>query len=380
MILAYFRKLSAEFSFKESKITVKNIVSVILFFMLFAPELVYAEASDPRFDILMILPLSGQGAMWGVHTRNGAQLGLASLSPESRNKLGLFFEDDQLNGAKALTAFRAHANTGVDLLVLFGGQSGSALIPLLEKRKILSFTITAKQGLVEATQFAFRHWIDSETQAKLLVPALVSRQLGKVAVFVSTHEATLDMANKFEQQAAEENISIALREEYPPQDKDFRIPISKMKKAGSAEAIVLALLPGQLSAFLRQREELGVELPLYGFSTVENGAELEVAGEAMEGIVYVGPSYSSDFIKKYIRKYGSYPEIAAGNAYDIVLMISQALDRGLRSADEISKYLRDLRKFHGTMGIYGAGDHNDFLLPGSLKTVREGRFQVLSTK
>lgn len=106
-------------------------------------------SADGNYRIGLILPLSGPSAYWGTYLKNGALLGHSKLAETSRSKIELIFEDDHLDAAAAVSAYRKLRDTNkINAVILFGAQSGRSVIPLAEKEGIVSFVITSDPGAV----------------------------------------------------------------------------------------------------------------------------------------------------------------------------------------------------------------------------------------
>ena len=350
----------------------KIYYAALVIFLLFSTRLATADETS-SLNIGFILPLSGPAASWGENTRNGALLALGSLPQADAQRISLFFEDDQLKGALAVTAFQKLSNKKLDLAVLFGGQSASAVIPIAERAKIPTISITAQSGPIEGRQFALRHWIDSKVQSQLIISYLLHKNQKRVAVIAATTEGTLDMVKVFVTQAEQSGVTISYREDLVAEERDFRLQIMRIRQSGAA-AIVMALLPGQISTFARQKADLKLDLPLYGFTPSENSNEVAAAGSALEGLTYVGADYTDSFVRKYQTRFGKYPELASGNGYDVVLMVAQALENSVRNGEELIRFIRSLDQISGSMKPYRLGPNNSFLVPAILKRVEGSKF------
>ncbi len=356
---------------KVNKIFKNLIFTIFLFFVS------YNITLCDELNVGIVLPLSGPGATWGKHLQNGALLAYETLPDNLKNKLNIKFEDDQLKSSLSISAFRKLTSSkDTDLIVLFGGHAGAPVVPIAEKLKIPSITITAKREIVLNKKYAMRHWIDSETQVKTVFEKLRERKIKNSAVVLTSHDATVDLADEFEVQAKKENFEILVREEFATGPQDFRAHILKIKTL-NPEAIIVGLLPGHVATFFKQLDELKVRIPCFAFTPAGDSSELKAAGSSMNGLIFVAPNFESSFVKDYEEKYGVEPEGAAGSGFDIIVILKSALEKNKIDRESLNSYLHSIHDFQGSMGSYGIGAYNDFMLPAKLMVVREGRFEDL---
>ncbi len=105
-----------------------------------AAHRVSAEGDPIRIGA--VLPLTGEGAFWGEHGRNGIQLAGEEINASGGvfgRKLELLIEDGRCNGAAASTAIQKLIN--VDRVSLIVGEVCSsatlAMAPIAERSKTL---------------------------------------------------------------------------------------------------------------------------------------------------------------------------------------------------------------------------------------------------
>ncbi len=347
---------------------------LFVFFSPLIPNEVYSENSFPLIRLGLILPLTGPSSSWGQHTKNGALMAYNELSEPMKNKFQLSFEDDQLKPAQAISAFnKLVAVDHINCLLLFGAQSARAVLPISERQRIPSIAITANRQITSNLTFGMLHWLDAKTQTTTLVAAMKERGIKRVAAIGTQHDASVDFIRNFEEQAKSSGIEILHSEFFLPDNSDFKTFLLRVRPL-NPDAILTALVPPHLSLFLKQKQALALDMPVWGYSMAENSGELSASGGAMENILYSGPDLSPAFVESYTSQFHSYPEVAAGNGYDIVKILEQAVSNNATTPESLNRFLHNLKDFKGAMGTYSADSSNGFALPAQLKTVRRGQF------
>ncbi len=323
----------------------------------------------------LILPLSGPQAEWGKLMQNSAKMAFEDIDAETKLKMSLIFEDDQLKPALATSAFKKLSETDkVAGFASFSGDVVAAVAPLAEKAEIPMFAITSNKDVVKGNLYSFRHWLDSAEQIRTLIPFMTEHEIHTVAIAVVAHESMQDYVAKFAVAAAQANINLVLKEEFSPSEADFKKFVSKTSEE-PVDAILIALLPPQVSAFTKRLRDNGNDSPLFGFASIEIVSEVKAAVGAMDGLIYTAPKLSKDFVKRYQERYGEYPEISAPNVYDIVRIFGDAVKSGAKDSRSVANYIRRLKDYHGVMGSYSITGENDFSISSELKKIERGSFR-----
>lgn len=162
-------------------------LSLLFLFIFLSPAFLLAET--PPLKVGILLPLTGPGATWGKHLQNGARL----AAPKG-SSLELIVEDDHLDAAAAVTAYKKLAAIDhVGAILVFGSQSAHAVVPLAEREKIASLVVTTTEKSVKDTTYAVRLALGAKPQALALLDHLKRQGLTRVALLGTTHEAMLSI-------------------------------------------------------------------------------------------------------------------------------------------------------------------------------------------
>jgi branched-chain amino acid transport system substrate-binding protein len=123
----------------------------------------------------------------------------------------------------------------------------------------------------------------------------------------------------------------------------------------------------------RNARQLGLTMPLYMSHGVSSKKFIELAGDAAEGImlpsgrvVVANLLPKSDQQKKsllaYVRDYKKHFKVEGdhfgGHAWDAVMLLKDALERGGDSPEAIRKELENTRNFKGIGGIFNFSAHD----------------------
>lgn len=363
-------------------------------FVIFALFLLSAAASSAAIPsgepikIGYLATLTGDGATWGQHERDGALLAIKELN-EAGGVLGrpleLVYYDVRGRQEDAIQAARRLIHE--DKVVAIGGTNYSglniAIASVVNSGEVPQIgtastnpAVTVDPMTNTVRPYMFRLCYTDPYQGKVMADYLVNK-LGVKSTAVIT-----DIGSDYSEGLKEfflariEELGCEMKGvwSFRGGDVDFRAQLTEMKATG-VEAVALPILYKEMGLIMKQAAELDWK-PLFiggdGFSPSMH----EIAGDAMEGSYWV---YSMDLsnpqmiylLSRFEKEYGA-PAAEPGNvayAYDLVTWVADAMRRA-GSADP--KAIRDamedtqnLRLVHFTLTVDKA-THNPLNKPAAM--------------
>ncbi|MBX7145150.1 MAG: ABC transporter substrate-binding protein [Oligoflexia bacterium] len=358
-----------------------KILGLLRFLWLIAFVLNSRLASADPYRIGAILPLSGEVASIGNYLKKSIDLALDSLPAAQRAKLQVVYEDDGLQSAKSISAFRMLRDSkSVDSVFVVGSGVGSAVAPLAEREKTLLVALGASdKSFVAGRTYCFIHWVSPEAESAKLVAEIKERGYKRIAMLSHEQQGVVAFDNAFLAELERQGLAdrVVLRHNLAIEDRDFNTFIAKAR-AAKVDGISVALLSGALSSFARKVRESGLKSDLFGAELFEDEHEVRASGGALVGSWFVNADVAqAEFVKKYRDRYHEHPGWATANAYDTLRLIAAAVDQFGNDNLKIASYLRAIRNYSGAAGIYSASGDNRFILPAAIKLVQADGFPKL---
>lgn len=356
------------------------ILWMLLASVMLSPALPSSAAETRTYRLAVIIPLTGPVASLGKYVKEGVELAYQALPPERRSRLELLFEDDQFDPKQTLSAYqRLSASKPLDAVFVIGSPPANALAPITERNKQILMAIGGSDpSIVKDRRYAFIHWVIPSVLGRRLADELLRLDFQRIAFIAG--EASGALADK---QAAIDSLTangaaqrVIFNDSFERNVTDYRATINTLK-AKHADAVVLVLFPGALSAFAKQARQLDLGAELVGMETFEDEAEVKAAEGALNNAWYVNASDPTpEFAARYRAAYGTYPGWAAANGFDSLRLIADAIAVGADS-DTVREFLGKVHDYHGAAGIYSASGDNRFLLPAALKRITAAGFESL---
>ncbi len=164
-------------------------------------------------------------------------------------------------------------------------------------------------------------------------------------------------------------------EVYGPNDTDMTAQLTKIKDLNPDAIICWGTNPGP-AVIARNRQQLGLDIPLYMSHGVASKKFIELAGDAAEGLLLpagrliVAEQISDDHPQKsvlmeyktlYEDRFNSDVSTFGGHGWDAVMILAKAIElAGSDDPKAISQGIEKVKNHVGTAGIYNFSpqDHN----------------------
>lgn len=368
-----------------------------LFDALYAPALAvlavllfvgYDKSKSPEKDVTVGVVLSQTGpiAPYGKKALEGVRLAQDKLRSEGI-QVTFVIEDAASTPKSAVFAFEKLVIVDKVPIVIGPESSGlaMALAPVANRRKVVLFAPTvATDAYTSKGDYTFRNWPSSKAIAeKMADVALTDLRLKKVAVVHINNEMGKSYEVAFNARYEAGGGNISLTEAYPADTTDFRQLLSNVARV-QPDAVYLV---GQVEMghFLRQMQEMDLNLTVLSGIGIEDPKVKELAGDLINDIVYTAPGFDSDspmneakkFDDAFLTKYGRPAEIFAACSYDAVMLVGNLIKEGKRSAEDFRMGLFLTRGFAGATGVISFDENGDVQKPISVKKVLDGKFVFL---
>jgi branched-chain amino acid transport system substrate-binding protein len=249
-----------------------------------------------------------------------------------------------------------------------------AVIPIVEKAHIPLISCSAGSKITEPV----KKWVFKTAQNDGLAVARIYEQLKKerktkVAILTVSDSFGASGREQLKAQAPRYGIQIVADDTYGPKDTDMTAQLTKVRGSQAQAVICWGTNPGP-AVIARNAKQLGLSIPLYMSHGVSSKKFIELAGSSAEGIrlpsgkVLVAnllpngdrqkPALLS-FIKDYQRHYHVEGDHFAGHAWDAVMLLKGAIERGGDNPAAIRNQLEATRGFAGIGGVfnYSPSDH-----------------------
>ena len=377
-----------------------NLIKKSFFALLLVLSMAVCASAAEAIKIGYLATLTGEGATWGQHERDGALMAVKEIN-EKGGLLGrpveLVCYDIKGKPEDAVIAIRKMIFD--DKVVAVGGSNYSgiqlAVAGIADKEKVPVVSSTATNPTVtvdpdtgKVRPYMFRITYTDPYQGMIIADYLIKKGgAKKLAIIGDIGDAYSEGLTEFVKKRADELGVENKFWAYRGGDVDFRAQLTEAKAWG-ADAVALTMLYKEMGLVIKQASELNWK-PLFMGGDGYSPNIFEIAGSAMEGTYWVYPTSDADpklagLIEKYEKEYGKKPTeiLNLTFGYDILQMILNAVNtagkaEGPAVRDAIEN-TRDLQVTHYKWTV-DKDTHNPLNKPAAVLQAQDGKLIYLET-
>ena len=345
------------------------------------------EYEKEVINIGVILPLSGDIAVYGKSLQNGMELGLENFRKENpgNKDILMIYEDSKADPKLAVSAFQKLSSID-NCKIILGGFSSSEVLsmaPIAEKNKIVLISPTASSpSITLAGDYIFRTTpsdnFDGEVMAKFAYHKL---SLKNVALLYVNNDYGLGISKVFINKFEKYGGKIAIQKSFMSNTKDFKTILISIKEKNPDGLYIIAT--SELGNILKQKTELGLKTKIFTVGLAENPKVVEIAGKGADNVFYSYPSFQAnssnnvvkEFVSNYKNNYGNTPDVLGAYGYDLIGITLMALKENSENSELIKTALYNIKDFQGVTGTTSFDNNGDVTKTAGIKIIQDGKFE-----
>ena len=325
-----------------------------------------AHSESKPVKIGAVFSLSGWGAGGGTPELNGALLAMEDLGTEKfldgdKAEIKLEVEDNRSDLRATADAFRKLTSVSGAPIVI--GPNWSEFIdvvaPLAVASKVPVLTASGyKEQQVRPDPWVFVLWPPPAVATKTLASYIAAQGKRRIQVLVNENAYMRGVLDAIKPQLEASGVSIVEVSSFNPGHTDYRSVIAKLIRSDTDGVLALLLESGEFAAFMRQRLELKLALPIYAANTLPFDAIVQKELKLAEGLVYFDYNTpgGAAFAARYRTRFKAEPGFGTAKAYDAVMIAVRALHAAGTNPGKIREFLRTV-KHDGLSGEISFDEH-----------------------
>lgn len=312
------------------------------------------ESTAAAFKIGGTGPLTGDAAIYGNAVKNGAQLAVDEINAEGGVQFELKMEDDENDPEKAVSAYNALKDWGVQLsLGSVTSKPAEATATENFADRIFALTPSASAPAVtEGKDNVFQMCFSDPNQGTASAEYIADNQMGtKIAIIYKNDDVySSGIYEKFKAEAETKGLNIVSTTTFTSSSAtDFSVQLGEAKAAG-ADLLFLPIYYQPASLILQQAKSMGYAPKFFGVDGMDGILTLEGFDTSLaEGVMLLTPfnadaedEKTQSFVTKYKEQFGDVPNQFAADAYDCVYAYKAAIETSGATPDMSAEELCDL--------------------------------------
>lgn len=348
----------------------------VLFFSFLMAGAVFAA---PPIKIGALFSVSGPASFLGEPERNTAKMMVDEINKAGGikgQKLELIVYDTQGDTTKAVQAVNKLIKDDKVVAIIGPSTTGDsmAVIPVVEKAEIPLISCAAGIKITDPVKkWVFKTAQNDDLAVMKIYKNLQKQKISKVAILTVSDGFGSSGREQLKQQAKVFGINIISDETYGPKDTDMTVQLTKIRQSDAKAIICWGTNPGP-AIVAKNAKQLGIKIPLYMSHGVSSKKFIELAGGSAEGIMLPSgkvivanqlPKTDAqkkalmNYVNKYKENYKVEGDHFGGHAYDAIMLLKNAMEKGGFSPAAIRDQLEKTKKFAGIGGTfsYSPTDH-----------------------
>jgi ABC-type branched-subunit amino acid transport system substrate-binding protein len=356
-----------------------------------------ATSTGEKFNIGVILPLTGKFSAYGNRALEGILLAAKSYAPTREGDFRLFIEDSASSPAMAQQAVETLVAEH-DVMAIIGPLNWKESVATAERAQqlgVMNLSLSAKEGIADKGAYLFQNAITPRIQFDNLAQfCILERQLKRFAILAPNDNFGKDIAGQFWDAVEKYGGKVVAYQSYPADEKDFQAEVQEL--VGVQNPKFRKLEFGKMWEFINDQKtktgkepksrlppivdfdalfvpdspktvaQVAASLAYYDVSGVAllgttdwNGDQLyKRGGRYVEGAFFPGGvnlatknPRQKEFIRFYADAFGGPPDLLAGQAYEAMEVIGTSLKK-MSSGDrnELVNQVLALREFETPLG------------------------------
>lgn len=341
---------------------------VALFGMLFG-SIAFAA---PPLKIGGLFAVTGPAAFLGEPERNTAMMVVSEINRAGGirgQKLELVVYDTAGDATKAVQLANKLIKSDRVMAIIGPSTTGEsmAVIPVAERGRVPLISCAAGIKITEP----LKKWVFKTAQNDSLAVIriyehLKKQRLQRVALLTVSDGFGASGREQLKAQAARYGIRVVSDDTYGPKDTDMTSQLTKIRGLKPDAIICWGTNPGP-AVITKNARQLGIKTPLFMSHGVSSKKYIQLAGQAAEGVklpsgrvIVADQLPASDpqkrsliaFVKGYERYYKAEGDHFGGHAWDAVMLLKGAFERGATTPAAVRDQLENTRQFHGIGGSF----------------------------
>lgn len=344
----------------------------VVFSMLFVGLMAGQVFAAPPIKIGALFSVSGPASFLGEPERNTAVMMVDEINKAGGikgSKVELIVYDTQADATKAVQAATKLIKDDKVVAIIGPSTTGDsmAIIPVVEKAGIPLVSCAAGVKITSPV----KKWVFKTAQNDALaVPKIFDHmkknKINKIAILTVSDGFGSSGREQLVLKAKDSGMKIISDETYGPKDTDMTAQLTKIRSSEAQAIICWGTNPGP-AVVAKNVKQLGIKLPLYMSHGVSSKKFIELAGDAAEGIILPsGRVIVADqlpqndpqkkalmhYVENYRKHYKVEGDHFGGHAYDAVMLVKGAIERGGATPAAIRDQLEKTEKFAGIGGTF----------------------------
>ena len=361
-----------------------------------------AQAQD-TIRIGSLFETSGFLAFLGNQGLEGANLAVEEINASGGidgKKVELINFNTESDETKSVIGVKKLIERDKVVALIGAMNSGStfSIIDIVQRARIPIVSNGASRAIstpVNEKKWIFQAPLTDVLVINVLIDHFKEQGISKIALNNADSGFATSGMKQWQRIAPERGIDIVIQQTYGNNDPDMTPQLTNIRAKSDVQAVVQWGTGKGQAIVAKNYRQLGIDKPLYYSHAASDPNLIKLAGDAANGIIFPTSKIAvvdelpdsdpqkkvtANFIEKFKAKYGRGPATFAGNGYDSMMMLADAIRRaGSTDPAKIRDAFEQTTNYPGVTSVYtySATDHYGAQPEGvALQMIGDGKIRL----
>lgn len=312
----------------------------------------------------LIMPLTSNAADIGKSNKFAAELAVKEINAKggiNGRPIQLVIEDSKgCDSKEAVTAMQKLVNVD-KVSAVYSACSNVAIAthPVAETGKTVHFGCASNPTVTTLGDYMFRIAPSDDYAGKVAAQYIKDDfNAQNVAVLHCDNDWCVGIKDAFIEEFKKEGGNILTVEQIHAGASDVKTELTKIKNT-NPDLIYFAGYPQETVIAFKQAKELGLDVPFFGGDAWMDQSIAQETGSSAENKFFTTPAKNYD--KNFEQKVNGDIAICTPEAYDIIYVLAQTMEKVGTDSTAVKNELYNLRNYMGQSGVVGLDENGDLL-------------------
>jgi branched-chain amino acid transport system substrate-binding protein len=340
------------------------VIGLAMFGLLFNFGCNSVKTNADLIKIGIVVPLSGNGAVIGNYSKEGAQMAIDEINASGGllgKKIGIEVQDSKSDPKEGVNIIKNIVNEKQKPFMIYSIISGvtMAMRPETEKNKMILLAAIGSNKFIPNSKYTIRNYVSGKIIGEKIVPFIKdSLRIKSLSIFYANNEYSTSVKNGVEKSCKDAGLKIQFTEPF-----DEKLPDYKSLVAASinnhTECIFIDGIGNGMGSMIKQIRESGYKGLIVSDPIIKFPDVMTSAGSAIKGVYYLDYTYdenSSDpkmkaFTDSYKARFKSIPANFAVISYVGMKMLLEKINEiRTMDCDKIIEAMNSVKNYPGVFG------------------------------
>lgn len=342
------------------------LISIIIF--LFSGCDSKESVKEKQVNIGVLLPLTGNGALYAKSVKEGALLAIEELNT---SKYQFIIEDTKTTVKDGLFAMNKLISKN-NVSIMIGPMSSSVAKAVGEKcqaKRVTMITTASAPNISTLGNYVYRIYPSDSYDGSFLAQEIINKKLFNSVIIYLNNDFGIGLSSVFQEVYEKQGGKVINKFPFDANQQDFSILVNKLKREKFDNLFIVATQKEYINIINKMYNLNITNIPIFAPVNIEDKIVVEgISSNMLEFIQYSKPKFNlegnltniqNNFKKLWFKTHKEKPDIFNAYGYDLIKLTDMIIIK--TENDDYHHTLENFRELNGVTGTYKFDKNGDVI-------------------